>query len=277
MPLFPFVRRQAGRLYHWIYAESQQIAAFLKRRIAWLLVIWAALALLGGMWRVKVLIAAMPQALEAKSLAAFMAPYLLIAAAPALGWFLASRAYPEHGAPQPEVRMSVFGRWRRLAPDQARRHGDYGVAGFLTSLSAGLLMSMLMRLGQYLMAVPAMPATAPQWGLTWFQLMTADLIVLSFMYFTCFTMALRAAPMFPRMLLLTWLYDIIMQNMIARQLAAADSVPAVVMGPLEQFLSGNVQKVLISMVIWLPYLIVSRRVNLTFRHRIRRSAKPTGA
>jgi len=37
----------------------------------------------------------------------------------------------------------------------------------------------------------------------------------------------------------------------------------------QPFVTGNLQKVLISVTLWLPYLLVSRRVNLTFRHRVR--------
>ena len=33
-------------------------------------------------------------------------------------------------------------------------------------------------------------------------------------------------------------------------------------------LEGNVRKVLISMALWLPYLILSTRANVTFRHRV---------
>jgi hypothetical protein len=34
-------------------------------------------------------------------------------------------------------------------------------------------------------------------------------------------------------------------------------------------LDNNVKKVLISAALWLPYLLLSRRVNVTFRHRLR--------
>ena len=37
---------------------------------------------------------------------------------------------------------------------------------------------------------------------------------------------------------------------------------------LGSLLSGNVTKVLISAAIWLPYLILSERVNLTYRLRL---------
>ena len=32
-------------------------------------------------------------------------------------------------------------------------------------------------------------------------------------------------------------------------------------------LNGNVHKVLISMLVWLPYLLLSERINITYRQR----------
>jgi hypothetical protein len=37
---------------------------------------------------------------------------------------------------------------------------------------------------------------------------------------------------------------------------------------LHTLLEGNVKKVLISMALWLPYLLLSTRVNVTYRHRV---------
>jgi hypothetical protein len=37
---------------------------------------------------------------------------------------------------------------------------------------------------------------------------------------------------------------------------------------LHALLEGNVKKVLISMALWLPYLLLSTRVNVTYRHRV---------
>ena len=58
-----------------------------------------------------------------------------------------------------------------------------------------------------------------------------------------------------------------MQLLVA-QLTAAAGLPANVAVPLQSLLTGNVQKVLISMALWLPYLLLSTRVNVTYRHRI---------
>lgn len=36
-----------------------------------------------------------------------------------------------------------------------------------------------------------------------------------------------------------------------------------------RLIQGNIQKVLLSIAVWPPYLILSERVNLTFRRRLR--------
>ena len=37
---------------------------------------------------------------------------------------------------------------------------------------------------------------------------------------------------------------------------------------INDLLGGNIEKVMISATLWLPYLILSERVNLTYRSRI---------
>ena len=48
----------------------------------------------------------------------------------------------------------------------------------------------------------------------------------------------------------------------------AGAIPPEVVEPLVQLLNGNITKVLISAAIWLPYLLLSDRINVTYRHRI---------
>ena len=113
-----------------------------------------------------------------------------------------------------------------------------------------------------------MGAEAPRWGYLLFGLMAADVIVMSFFYMVCFVMALRTIPLFPRMLLFAWILDIAMQLLIAKTIMATPGVPAQVTAPLHGLLEGNIAKVLISVFVWLPYLILSDRVNVTYRLRI---------
>ena len=73
---------------------------------------------------------------------------------------------------------------------------------------------------------------------------------------------------FPRLLLLVWGVDIVSQLAIAQVVSATPGLPAAVGTALSGLLGGNIQKVLISAAIWLPYLILSERVNLTYRSRL---------
>jgi hypothetical protein len=92
---------------------------------------------------------------------------------------------------------------------------------------------------------------------------------MNFFYMVCFVMALRAVPLFPRMLLFAWTADLALQFAIAQTVATTPGLPAQVAGALESLLHGNLQKVLVSAFVWLPYLILSDRVNVTFRQRVR--------
>ena len=49
---------------------------------------------------------------------------------------------------------------------------------------------------------------------------------------------------------------------------AAPGLPAAVAGSLQGILGNNVEKTLISMALWLPYLLLSARVNVTYRQRV---------
>ena len=45
-------------------------------------------------------------------------------------------------------------------------------------------------------------------------------------------------------------------------------LPPAVASALHTLLDGNVKKVLISVGLWLPYLLLSARVNVTYRSRV---------
>jgi hypothetical protein len=59
-----------------------------------------------------------------------------------------------------------------------------------------------------------------------------------------------------------------MQLFTAKLVMSTGAVPPAVADALQQILTGNSKKVLISMALWLPYLLLSTRVNVTYRHRI---------
>ncbi len=196
-------------------------------------------------------------------------PYALIALAPVAGFFVAAGSFPRGIlSAQPTLRLSFYGRWRKLGLVEARQNPAFGPAGFVASLLIGMLLNVVVRSFEFLLAMPAMGGAAPLWGNRLFALMASDVIVMSFFYMVCFVMALRSIPLFPRMLLFAWLLDVTIQLLIAKSIAATQNVPDAVTGPLQGLLEGNVTKVLISAVVWLPYLILSDRVNVTYRCRV---------
>lgn len=202
-------------------------------------------------------------------LSAMILPFLAVAMAPVIAYRIADACFPARLlAAQPSIRLCRYGTWHAIDPLEARRNRAYGPTGFMASLLAGLLLNVPFRSAEFMLAMPAMPATAPGWATTMMTVMTLDVVTLSFFYTVCFVAALRAAPLFPRLLVFTWIVDAMMQLQIARHVASTD-LPAPVAGALQGLLSGNLDKVLISAALWLPYLILSERVNVTFRHRVR--------
>ena len=148
------------------------------------------------------------------------------------------------------------------------RHPLYGAGGIMVSLLVGMLLNVPVRAAEYLAAMPALSGPVPDWLSTLHLMMTLDVVLLSSLYAIAFVAALRRVPLFPRLLLAIWLLDLAMQFATARMVAGTPGLPADVAGALQALLEGNVKKVLISMVLWLPYLMLSKRVNLTYRHRV---------
>jgi hypothetical protein len=195
-------------------------------------------------------------------------PYLLLVGAPAASLFLALHWFRDgERTPQPVTRLAVVGSWRDLVPVEARRHPSYGASGIMVSLLVGMLLHTPLRTASYLATMPAITADAPGWLSVLHFWLTLDTVLLSSLYAICFAAALRHMPLFPRLLLLVWMIDLCMQVLIA-QAAVSTGIPLNVATPLQMLLEKNVAKVLISISLWLPYLLLSTRVNVTFRHRI---------
>ncbi len=262
----PFLVRYAASLQ----VKSRAVTAFLQHNMGWIGAVWLlAIAALSAMRL------ATPAAPIHKLGDAYveLAGYGLIMLAPVLGYMVArqaSRSASFHA--QARFRLPWPGKWRDLHPEEARAMPVFGAVGFMASLLVGLLLNVVIRTMEFYAAVPAMGAHAPAWGRALFSLMAADLVLTSFMYTVAFVMALRAIPLFPRMLLFVWLLDIMLQMAIARQIGQMGGVPPQVAEPLAALLDGNITKVLISILVWLPYLLLSERVNVTYRHRTNRAA-----
>jgi hypothetical protein len=196
-------------------------------------------------------------------------PYFLLVLAPAMSVVLALRWFRDGDSlPQPGTRLATVGRWQSIDRAEAQRHRLYGANGIMVSLLVGMLLNVPVRAAEYLAAMPALSGSVPPWLSTLHLLMTIDVVIFPSLYAIAFVAALRRVPLFPRLLAAIWLGDIGMQLLTADLVAAAAGLPSTVAGALHALLDGNVKKVLISVALWLPYLLLSERVNVTYRHRI---------
>lgn len=198
-------------------------------------------------------------------------PYALLVGAPLASMGLALMWFAEGDRlPQPSTRLAVVGRWQQVGFDEASRHPLYGSSGIMVSLLVGMLLNVPVRALEYLAAMPALSGPVPEWLSTLHIAMTLDVVLLTSLYTVAFVAALKRVPLFPRLLAAIWLIDIFMQLGIASVVAGTEGLPPKVAGALHTLLDGNVKKVLISIGLWLPYLLMSKRVNVTYRHRIER-------
>ena len=196
-------------------------------------------------------------------------PYLLLILAPFASMVLALRWFADgESLPQPANRLPMAGRWRTVGRDEARRNPLYGTTGIMLSLLVGMMLNVPVRAAEYLAALPALSGTVPPWLSMLHMLMTLDVVLLTSLYAIAFVAALRRVPMFPRLLVGIWILDISMQLAIGNFTVAQGGLPTNVATALHTLLDGNVTKVLISVALWLPYLILSRRVNVTYRLRV---------
>lgn len=236
----------------------------LETAVSWWILGWFLLSA----WKVSGLL---DEGVQPTSLSFTLLPYLLIALAPVAALRIAEAAFPA-GEPKwaPAIRLARLGRWRSVAADKARRHRLFGPVGLLASLVIGMLLNIVLRSGEFLLAVPAVELGAPDWARALFLAMAFETMAMNFLYMVCFVMALRAVPAFPRVLAATWAIDIAFQLRTATIVGAQEALPPDVAMALTGLLQGNVTKVCISVFIWLPYLLLSKRVNLTYRHRLAR-------
>lgn len=248
-----------------LHARSRSVVAFLYQRMSALALAWLCISLLLGMAKVATAISPVRSWADLAQLAL---PYLLISLAPIAGYLVANGAFSRQKLlAQPSIRLARIGRWTALDRAQARANPAFGPTGFMASLLVGMLLNVVIRTFEFMTAVPAMNGHAPLWGQAIFHVMAADVIMMNFFYMVCFVMALRSVPLFPRMLLYAWMVDITMQLVIARHVAAHGDLPGTVAAGLLDLLQGNVTKVVISACVWLPYLVLSERVNVTYRCR----------
>jgi hypothetical protein len=198
-----------------------------------------------------------------------VAPYVLLILAPFASLVLALRWFRDgHLQPQPGTRLAIAGRWRKVSADEAKKNPLYGTSGIMVSLLIGTLLNVPVRAAEYMVAMPPVAGDVPAWLSTLHLAMTFDVVLFTSLYAIAFVAALRKVPLFPRLLAAIWIADVTMQLATAKLVASAGYVPPNVADALHHLLYGNVEKVLISVAVWLPYLLLSRRVNVTYRSRI---------
>ena len=195
--------------------------------------------------------------------------YALVIGAPVASVLLAFHWFRDGEAlPQPRHRLAVFGEWRSIDRAEAQSLPLYGVTGLMASLLLGILLNIPVRTLEFLAAMPLLGASPPAWFGLLYHLMLVDVVLLSSLYAIALVAALRRVPLFPRLLAAIWVLDIVMQLLIANVMGGTEGLPPRVGEALHQLLDGNLKKVLISLSLWTPYLLLSKRVNLTFRHRL---------
>lgn len=196
-------------------------------------------------------------------------PYLLLVLAPFASMVLALRWFA-HGdrQAQPQIRLARVGRWTNVSRHEAKSHHLYGSGGIMVSLMVGMLLNIPVRALEYLGSMPAISGNVPEWLSVLRTMMTLDVVLMSSLYGIAFVAALKRVPLFPRLLAAIWCLDLFMQLATAELVVRTPDLPSSVAGALHGLLDGNVTKVLISTGLWLPYLLLSRRVNVTFRHRV---------
>jgi len=264
MTLDPIAARATYRsVQQRLRAKSGALLLTIERRLPRIMTFWFALAMTGCAVR----IAASPLH-AAPDLSTFL-PYMLVVGAPLLSMGLALIWFRDgHLLPQPTTRLAIAGKWRAVTRAEAQRHRLYGSSGLMVSLLVGMLLNVPVRALEYLASIPALSGAIPAWLSTLHFMMPLDVVLLTSLYTVAFVAALRQVPLFPRLLVAIWAIDITMQLGIARAVAGTEGLPGPVADALHTLLDGNVKKVLISVCLWLPYLLLSKRVNVTFRHRV---------
>lgn len=245
-------------------AKSAAVLTSVENRLHRILQCWLVLVCLATMVR----IATSPFARNQVS-PGTLAPYVLLIVAPVAATLLALRVFRDgHLQPQPTFRLACVGRWNTVPLMEAMQHPLYGTGGMMVSLLIGMMMNAPVRAVEYLTSMPAVPAVAPLWLSTLHFMMSLDVVVFSSLYMVAFAAALRRVALFPRLLVAIWAADIAMQLVIANTITQVPDLPPEVATALHGMLEGNLKKVLISVALWLPYLLLSVRVNVTYRTRI---------
>ena len=250
-----------------LYRKSVALVLSLQLNLERIIAAWVVIAALACGLRLA--FPATPYAGVPWTSEAGLLPYLLVVGAPVATLLLGLKLFPAGRVhAQPSFRLAKVGRWRKIDCLKAREMSQFGLYGVMASLLLGIALNVPVRTLEFLSAVPALGSYAPGWFVSLYAVMLADVVLLSCLYMFAFAMALRMVPLFPRFLVMVWGVDLMAQLGIAQLVARIGDVPHAVELALVDLLSGNIKKVLISAALWLPYLLLSERVNVTFRNRV---------
>lgn len=252
------------RLNQKMTARATALLSAIDSRLDRILKYWLLLAGLVATARV----AFPPDPLPAAGIST-IASYLLLVLAPVASTLLALRWFRDgHLQAQPATRLARVGSWRSVSRTEAERHSLYGPSGIMVSLLVGMMLNVPVRAAEYVTAMPPLPDVTPAWLSALHFAMTFDMVLFGSLYMIAFVAALRGVPLFPRLLAAIWIGDLTMQLFTAELVTRSGDLPPAVATALHGLLDGNVKKVLISIGLWLPYLLLSKRVNVTYRHRV---------
>ena len=252
------------QMSHKMTARSTALLLAIDTRLDRILKYWLLLA--GLVCAVRIVFT--PHPVEGAGVSTFVS-YMLLVVAPFASTLLALRWFrDDRPQPQPVIRLACVGRWQTLSRNEAERHPLYGPSGIMVSLLVGMMLNVPVRAAEYLAAMPPIPEAAPAWLSALHFAMTFDVVLFGSLYMIAFVAALRRVPLFPRLLVAIWMGDLAMQMFTAELVTRTGNLPPEVATALHGLLDGNVKKVLISVGLWLPYLLLSKRVNVTYRHRI---------
>lgn len=252
------------QLSHQMKARSAALLLTIDHRLDRILRAWLLVAGLLSAAR----IALSPHPTGVPAFATF-ASYMLLVVAPFASTLLALRWFRDgHRLAQPAMRLAQFGQWRIVDRTEAERQALYGTGGIMVSLLVGMMLNVPVRALEYLAAMPPIPNGAPAWLSSLHFAMTFDVVLFGSLYMIAFVAALRRVPLFPRLLVAIWIGDLTMQLFTAELVTRSGDLPPGVATALHGLLDGNVKKTLISVALWLPYLLLSKRVNVTYRNRV---------